>query len=269
MKSLQTYEELIKLNKKDQTQFLKEAFDKWSVPKVAEDLGTYPNKLRRLAIKLEVEIKNQSEAQKLALKTGRKDHPTAGTKRSAETKIKISNKAAESWENLPDEEKKRRSDLAKDQWNNKSDEDKEEFYRAANAAVRATAKDGSKLEKIILEHLLGMGLTVDFHKEHNLVNSKLQLDLYIQNLGVAVEVDGPNHFLPIWGEDSLVKTIDADTRKNGLVLGLGQCMIRIRYAKTPSQKKIRDILAELTQTINEIKTSYPKDGERLFYLGDK
>jgi len=75
-----------------------------STYQIAEELNTYPNKIRRVLIKHGVEIKDRSSAQKLALKKGRSKHPTDGITRDEETKIKISSQMVKHWDQLDDEE---------------------------------------------------------------------------------------------------------------------------------------------------------------------
>ncbi len=87
-----------------------------STYEIAKDLGTYPNKIRRILIKNGEEVRDKSKAQKVALETGRHKHPTKGKIRTDEEKIKISDGMALHWENMDDEEKERRSSQAKKQW---------------------------------------------------------------------------------------------------------------------------------------------------------
>lgn len=266
-----TFERLSKMPKHEQIEIINDYIWKknYSVVQMAEILGTYPNRIRRLANKLEQRLPNKSEAQKTALSTGRHKHPTEGKKREEDVKIRISEKLAESWQNMPDEERERRSDISRVNWEAKTEEEKRDFHKKANDAVRATAEHGSKVEKIILECLISNGYRVEVHKTHTLANEKLHLDLYIPAIKTAIEIDGPSHFLPIWSEEALKKTQDADSRKNGLVLGAGLCMIRLRVAKNLTQKKKRDFSKELIDILTAIKTEFPKTGDRLFIIGDK
>ena len=56
---------------------------------IATELGTYPNKLIRAARRLGVTIRTKAEAQKMALKNGKK-HPTKGRQRTEVEKLRIS-----------------------------------------------------------------------------------------------------------------------------------------------------------------------------------
>ena len=58
---------------------------------IAEEQGTYANAVRRALKKHGFTLKGKSEAQKLALSSGRHKHPTLGTKRTIQEKLKIAN----------------------------------------------------------------------------------------------------------------------------------------------------------------------------------
>ena len=49
-----------------------------STYEIAKVLDTYPNKIRRTLIKNGYELKDKSQAQKVALAEGRSSHPTKG-----------------------------------------------------------------------------------------------------------------------------------------------------------------------------------------------
>ena len=52
-------------------------------------------------------------------------------------------------------------------------------------------------------------------------NENLEIDLFIPALKTAIEIDGPAHFLPIWGQQSLERHIRADAQKAGLLINRG------------------------------------------------
>lgn len=219
---------------------------------IAELCGTYANKIRRDAKALEITIRNKSEAQKNALKTGKHKHPTKGSERTQQTKEKIGESVMKSWEELDESELLNRQQKAKDNWDKLSDDQKMNMQRAATTAVRVASKVGSKLEKFLLNKLLNDGYAVDFHKEQALVNTKLQIDLFLPKLNIAIEVDGPSHFEPVWGEDSLAKNKAYDKKKEGLVIGRGWYLIRIKQTKDFSPARgsyYYDLLKETIESI--------------------
>ena len=109
-------------------------------------------------------------------------------------------------------EKERRSKQARDRWSKMSVEQKDLMQRKRVDAIRRSAKEGSKLEKFFQERLFEAGFSVMVH-EVIIPAENLEIDLYIHDLKTIIEIDGPSHFLPIWGEDKLQKQINADLRK--------------------------------------------------------
>lgn len=238
-----------------------------SFPEIAQACGTYSNRLRRDAKRLGLEVRKQSEAQSLALKQGKRKHPTEGKERTQADKIKISEALAESWKNLAPAERQRRADIVREQWDKMSEDDKANFHTKAMEAVRVASKEGSKLEKYILAELLKEGFRTEFHKEHLIVNERLQLDLFLPTMNVAIEVDGPSHFSPIWGAKTLERNQRADKEKAGLLLSKGLVFIRIIQDKPLSQKYKRDIVIALVKVLNDIAAVFPERENRYIEIG--
>lgn len=220
---------------------------------IAEIYSTYPNKIRRDAKRLKIKIRDKSEAQKNALQTGKHKHPTKGKNRDESTKNKIGAAVLRSWEQLSDEELDARRTKARDNWENLSDDEKHEMQMKANQAVRKSSKEGSKLEKFLLDKLLNDNYKVVFHQEQFLSNTKLQIDLFIPTMNIAIEVDGPSHFLPVWGEDALTKNKTYDSKKEGLILGKGLYLIRIKQVKDFSKSRSEVTYSKLKQIIDSIQ----------------
>jgi very-short-patch-repair endonuclease len=240
---------------------------KKSFQEIAQLFGTYANKIRRDAIKFGIKVRDKSEAQKNALDNGKTQHPTKGKQRPSSVKQKIGLSVLESWQNLDDNELQQRKDKARINWNNKSDEEKENILKQANTAVREAGKTGSKLEKFLLKQLLSNGYSVEFHKEQSILNTKLQIDLFIPKLNVAIEVDGPSHFEPVWGDDTLKRNKKYDDKKTGLIIGKGLYLVRIKQTKDFSSARgliIFDQLVKLLQDISEQKPTNTK----VLYIGD-
>lgn len=228
-----------------------------SFAEISQLYDTYANKLRRDAIKFNIPIRNKSEAQKIALQEGRHSHPTMGKKRSEEEKKKIGLGVMESWDNMSDKELDRRKKIAKTNWEKLSPNEQKEILKKANAAVRKSSSLGSKMELYILEKLLNDGYKVDFHKEQILINTKLQIDLFLPTMDIAIEVDGPSHFEPVWGEDVLQKNKKYDNKKNGIILGRGSTLIRIKQSRDFSKSRASIIYDQLKQLLSN-KNSIPK-----------
>lgn len=248
------------LSESQKKELLKQRYEvnKQSFADIAQDTQTYANKLRRDAIKFKIKIRDKSEAQKNALETGKTSHPTAGKKRSQATRDKIGMSVLNSWENLDETEIKKRKQNAKLSWENKSDSEKQDILKQANSAVRQAGKTGSKLEKFLLNELLSNGWNVEFHKEQSILNTKLQIDLFIPKLNVAIEVDGPSHYEPVWGDDALKRNKKYDDKKTGLIIGKGLFLIRIKQSKDFSKSRGTVIYNELSRVLMKIE-----DGELL------
>ena len=235
---------------------------------IAELYNTYANKVRRDAVSFNIPIRDKSAAQKNALKTGKHKHPTKGTNRSEEQKNKIGLGVLKAWDNLDDktlQERKQKSKLA---WDKMDQETKDHMVRLANEAVRSTSKVGSKLEKFLLHSLLSDGYKVEFHKEQSLLTTKLQIDLFVPSINTAIEVDGPSHFLPVWGEDALNKNISYDQKKQGLILGKGLVLIRIKQTKDFSKSRSLLIYEQLKKLLQNIKNDFPSPDNRTFTIED-
>lgn len=125
----------------------------------------------------------------------------------------------------------------------------------ANQAVRQSSKKGSKLEHFLLENLIADGYKVEFHKEQLLANTKLQIDLFLPTMSIAIEVDGPSHFLPVWGQDTLAKNQKYDKKKTGLIIGKGLKLIRIKQIHDFSKSRAALVYEQLTQAITAIQNS--------------
>lgn len=231
-----------------------EEYDKGkSTHEVAELFFTYPNKINRILKKYGRKLRDKSEAQGIALSSGRHKHPTKGTKRSEDEKIKISNAVAKHWENTTDEEKEEKSRQAKEQWANMSQSEKMALQTAASEAVRLASKEGSKMEKFLLDKLTHAGYNVVSHYKH-IIGTGMEVDLFIPELKTVIEVDGPSHFYPIWGDVNLQKRIKSDLQKTGILIGRKFFVIRIKHlVKSVSLKHQNDTLKQVIEHLDIIK----------------
>lgn len=238
-----------------------------STYEIAEIMQTYPNKIRRTLLKHGIELKTKSEAQKNAIQTGKAKIPTQGKKRSKEDKLKISASLKKSWDNLSDDEYKYRVKIAQDRWNNMSELEKKNMSAAAIKAIQIAGKEGSKLEKFLRQELTRAGFIVEFHKTNLIANQNLEIDMYIPRLRTIIEIDGPSHFLPIWGEEKLQKQIRADEHKTGLILSKGLAIIRVKNlsdtVSLADQEKLKNNIIEL---LNRIEHKFPDQQDRFIEL---
>ena len=236
---------------------------------IARRYQTYPNKIRRVILQQGESLKDKSQAQKDALTTGRSKHPTEGTFRPETTKIKISEKVFKRWKNLSEEEYQKRVDYAKEQWYNMDIVKRETMRRNALKAMKQSAKEGSKLEQFLRNELTKAGYTILFHKKGLIVNPDLEIDLFLPSLKTAIEIDGFSHYQAIWGEEKLQQRIKSDLDKDGLLLGAGYVIIRIKYlVKNLSAKYKRDVLKSILEHLKNIEENFPEKGQRLITLGE-
>ena len=234
-----------------------------STYQIAKELNTYPNKIRRILMKHGVELKTRSEAQKNAIDKGVSGIPTKGKKRTKDEKIKISQGMKKMWENMDEEMYSQYVERARLHMVNMSDTERQKMLESAIKGIQIAGKEGSKLEKFVFSELTKMGYVVEFHKKNLIVNQNLEIDLYVPACKTIIEIDGPSHFLPIWGEEKLQKQIRADSAKNGLILSKGFIVFRIKTmtdrVSLASQQTLTKILKE---TFSSISDNFPDKKER-------
>lgn len=224
-----------------------------STNELAKEYSTYPGKISKILKKSGVSIRNRSEAQITALANGTSKHPTAGKKMSEETKNAISEGRAEAWSKMPKEKMDEFKSKAKKNWDLLPEAVKDEMRSRAALALREASRSGSKIEKYLQEKLIKAGYKVNIHRKN--IGGEYEVDLYLEDLKIAVEIDGPQHFSPIFGEEKLQKTLLQDEIKNGLLLGKGIHVVRIKYdSTTGSDKYNRDIWQKLLDVIQQIES---------------
>src|SRR6185369_13465229 len=114
--------------------------------------------------------------------------------------------------------------------------------------------EGSHLEKFLLNGLRVKGYQVEFHREVGLIERAMQLDLFLPKLGLAIEIDGPSHFMPIWGQDALNKKLKSDSYKNGLLIKNGYGILRVKnHKKNMSKIQMENFLTRLVDMLDSIE----------------
>lgn len=249
------------LNDKQKYDIIKQAYvdEHRSFQSIAKEYSTYPNRIVRDAKKLNIPIRNKSQAQKNALSRGTHKHPTKGRKRSEAEKINIGSGVMKNWSNADPVKLAQKKENAKILWDKKTEEEKNEMLSKANMAVRHSSKIGSKMEHYVLDFLIRHNYKVDFHKEQILANTRLQIDLFLPKMNIAIEIDGPSHFAPVWGEEVLARNIAYDKKKSGLIVGKGYRLIRIKQKRDFSKSrasmvcdKLKNVLDNINQTSSKI-----------------
>lgn len=232
-----------------------------SVQEIAEEYNTYPLKVTKLLKDNGYKLRTKSESQKIALELGKTKHPTKGTIRPDHVKEAISNSNHEVWKNLSEEEKEHRSKIGKENWDSLPEEKKSEFLNKGQEAVRKAAKEGSIMENYLYK-LIKEKYNVIMHKKGLIANEKLEVDLYVSDLNVIIEIDGPAHFQDLWNEGTLSKNMQSDNEKNALFINKGFTVIRAKDLRQNKSKiyfkqsgeKIMDLLKNIKA--KKIKKKY-------------
>lgn len=250
----------------DESYVIKKYADGLSTIAIAKELDTYPKKIERILKKNGETLRSRSESQSLAIREGRAKHPTKGTKRTEEDKMKISMGVEKAWQEMPEEAKQQFKESAKDRWEKISPEKKREMQEKAGRALRMACLEGSKQEKFLKEKLQEMGYEVVMHKK-GLIEGNFEIDLLLPELNTIIEVDGPQHFLPIFGEDKLANVVKMDSIKNGLLISKGYCVIRIKYlCKHISRSVERRLWDLVSEQVEKVSSSFPPKHKRFIEL---
>jgi very-short-patch-repair endonuclease len=121
----------------------------------------------------------------------------------------------------------------------------------------------SEYEKFIRNELSQYGYKVESHKKNLIPNYNLEIDMYFPEVKAIIEIDGPSHFLPIWGEEKLKKQIKADADKTGLILSRGLAIIRVKnLSDSLSLASQENLKTRLINILDSMKNNFPKESER-------
>ena len=91
---------------------------------------------------------------------------------------------------------------------------------------------------------------INFQREKTFSDLKhglFRFDFYISNLNgatIIIEVDGEQHFKPIYGRQSFLKGQEHDRRKNSYCLANNIPLYRIPYWEIKNLKTLDDILVD-------------------------
>ena len=238
-----------------------------SIREIAKDNQTYPNKIARALKDAGQELRSKGEAAKLAVDSGKIKPPMLGKKRSQDEKNNISKKRASKWKEMSEQELESFKEGAKTRWDSRSHEKKLDIQQKAGQALRRASTEGSKAEKFLYEQLTRDGYDVIIHKVGLVAGEKFEVDLYLPKLNVAIEIDGPQHFSPIYGERNLSRNIKYDAIKNGALLSRGLCILRVKYLIKHNSDSVNNKLFQLIKSeLIKIEQQFPPEGYRLIEL---
>lgn len=238
-----------------------------SVREIASYFNTYPSKILRVLKKSGTQLRTKEEAGKMAFENGKIKPPMLGKKRTEQEKEMIGTARAKKWASMSEDELESFKKGARERWHNEPVEQKLQRQKLAGEALRRASVEGSKAEKFLYKELSKTGFNVIMHKSGLIPGEKFEVDLYLPDLLVAIEIDGPQHFLPIYGEDSLQRAIKYDAMKNGALITRGFCVLRVKYlmrnCSDYSNKKLLDMVLN---ELNRIKNRFPDKENRLIEL---
>ena len=99
-------------------------------------------------------------------------------------------------------------------------------------------------------------------------NTKLHIDLFIAKLNTAIEIDGPSHYISVWGDESLARNQKYDQKKNGLIIGKGLRLIRIKQLNDYSNARAEIVFSKLDNLLQQIKQNSLDSSQKILYIED-
>lgn len=206
---------------------------KRSTSDIADEHGVFPNTVRRELIKLGIQPRGKSDAQKINLK--KNGHPMEGRERSEEEKEKISLGLHNFWHADEGGKSKRAvslrkklSKLAKEQWDSLSKKEQNEMISKMHLASATSSGKGSKSENSVAALLEEQGFNVIQRSREFTPGGQFEIDIALPDHKLAIEWDGATHFMPIYGEDRLAVVQEKDKRKDEMLIDNGWTVIRCR-----------------------------------------
>ena len=102
---------------------------------------------------------------------------------------------------------------------------------------------------------------IDFIREKtykDLKNGKFRFDFYLAKYDALVEVDGEQHFKPIYGRQNFLKGQEHDRQKNSYCLAKRIKLYRIPYWEIKNIRKVEDIFNDKFLVISKWHNDYLK-----------
>lgn len=103
----------------------------------------------------------------------------------------------------------------------------------------------SNYEKYIAKLFAKEGIKFQSEKTYSdLANGKFRFDFFLVKQGVLVEVDGEQHFKPVYGRLNFLKGQEHDRRKNSYCLAHGIKLYRIPYWDVYKIRTLQDVFKD-------------------------
>lgn len=230
--------------------------DKLSLRVIAKQLGTYPLNLKRMLNDAGYQLRDKSESQKLALETGRSEHPTDGKTQKLETRRKISRSMSKVWQARPKEMVDQFKERCKKRIAEQTDEERAKHEWKRKKGLRDAGVIGSKIEKYIIKQLRFGGYRPKF-RVFGLAFLENSVDILIPDDKIVLEIDGPAHCYPE-RFPKMEAFLQRESQKNHILLDAGYHVIRVRIKDKsftiPYKEKIwQNIQEQVERLILETK----------------
>ncbi|MHC5056388.1 MAG: DUF559 domain-containing protein [Planctomycetota bacterium] len=211
--------------------------EKLSTYGTADKLGCNQSHVVRLIAKYNkanpsnpIKKRNKSEAQKNFIKrTG--SHQRSGTTHTEEAREQISDSMKEVYDGpRGDEIREKISQQRQEEWAQMSAADKAEVLETLKSSSRAKAMsgEGSNFENFLAEKLEEHGFVVEVRTKAYTPGQKFHVDIALPQEQIIIEVDGPTHWSPIYGDDELRKVQDKDKLKDNTLTNMGWNVLRVQ-----------------------------------------
>lgn len=240
-----------------------------SIGQIAKEVKVGPSVIRRHLIYFAIPIRSASEAQALAESSGRRKNPTKGRKRRQDEIANLARGVSQAYHNLDPETKEARVNQLRAQYENMTDEQKERFRKKGAEAVRDAAKSGSKMDIYVADQLRKKGYHVEPHKQFIIENESMHIDVFLPEVNIGIEIDGPTHLRPVYREGAeaeadFARNQERDRRKNAQFVQAGLRIIRLgveRATSIPAREKYFELLLD---TLHKMK----RNNRDIVYVGD-
>ena len=211
--------------------------EKLSTYGTAERIGCNQSHIVRLIAKFNkanpnnpIKKRSKSEAQKNYIKrTG--THQRSGTKHTDETREQISDAMRAVYDGPEgDEIREKISQQRQEEWAQMSAAERAEILETLKSSSRAKAMsgEGSNFENYLAEKLEEHGYVVEVRTKNYTPGQKFHVDIALPKEKIIIEVDGPTHWSPIYGDNELAKVQEKDKLKDNTLTAVGWNVLRVQ-----------------------------------------
>ena len=198
-----------------------------STYEIGQTFNLFSTQIVRILKKNNVPLRDNKESNLKKFERGR-IATWEGKNLPEEMRLNISKGQIEYWDKASDEDLEKASQRGKEIWEKRTPAEREAVVEAAKAGLEKAKREGSRIEKVVRLQLISLGVKYERHKKSLIPNQNLEIDIYLPEHRAVIEVDGPTHFLPIFGQARLENQIKRDMKKNGLLMGYGYVILRIK-----------------------------------------